>query len=327
MPTNIVKPEDFEFRSLEAIANERLDIALAQGLELSRSYAKNLVLEGYVQIDGKPVIKAAYKLKGTEILTVMLPPARPLTVEAEDVELELIYQDQYLACIDKPAGMVAHPTASVRSGTVVNALLGKMPLAKDDLFHPDEEDYRPGIVHRLDKETSGVMVVAKTAEAHRELAAAFKKRLTEKVYLALTVGKLEPEIYVDAPIGRHPNQRHKMGINGSNAKNAQTRFWVIAELEHATLGIISLLRAKPHTGRTHQIRVHLQHLGAPILGDTVYGRASQYISRQALHAQRLTLPHPYDKQAITFAAHIPEDIRQAWLNLGGNRQTLQQLEL
>lgn len=321
------KPEDFEFRSLEAIAEERLDIALAQGLELSRSYAKNLVLEGYVQVDGQPVMKAAHKLKGTEILTVMLPPPRPLTVEAEDVALELIYQDQHLVCIDKPAGMVAHPTASVRSGTVVNALLGKMPLAKDDLFHPDDEDYRPGIVHRLDKETSGVMVVAKTAEAHRELAAAFKKRLTEKVYVALAVGKLEPEVYVDAPIGRHPNQRHKMGINGSNAKSAQTRFWVIAETKHKHLGTIALVRAKPHTGRTHQIRVHLQHLHAPILGDKVYGRESQLMPRQALHAQRLTLPHPYDKQAITFAAQIPEDMLQAWLALGGDMQALQQLEL
>lgn len=327
MPNHLAKPEDFEFRSLEAIAHERLDIALAQGLELSRSYAKNLVLEGYVQVNGQPIMKAAHKLKGTEILTVMLPPARPLTVEAEDVALELIYQDQHFVCIDKPAGMVAHPTASVRSGTVVNALLGKIPLAKDDLFHPDDEDYRPGIVHRLDKETSGVMVVAKTAEAHRELAAAFKKRLTEKVYVALVVGKLEPEIYVDAPIGRHPSQRHKMGINGSNAKSAQTRFWVIAELQHATLGTISLLRAKPHTGRTHQIRVHLQHLGVPILGDKVYGRESQLMPRQALHAQRLTLPHPYDKQAITFAAHIPEDMLQAWLVLGGDRQVLKQLEL
>ena len=301
-----------EYRTFEAPEGERLDVAIAQALELSRTYAKELVNEGYVQLDGRPVGKAAIKLTGSEIVSVTLPPPRPMMVEAEDIPLDIIYQDQDLAAINKPPGLTAHPTATVRSGTVVNALLGRMQLSKDRLFDPNEDDYRPGIVHRLDRDTSGVMVVAKNDEAHRHMSLSFKKRLTEKEYVAIAIGDLEDEVLVDAAIGRHPVKRQSMTVGGSNPKTASTRFSVLARAR----GFV-LVKAKPHSGRTHQIRVHLAHLGRPIVGDEVYGRSSEVIGRQALHAHRLAIPHPHDNHAITFVAQVPTDMVDAWLRLGG----------
>jgi 23S rRNA pseudouridine1911/1915/1917 synthase len=301
-----------DVRVFEAPAGERLDVAIALALELSRTYAKDLVLGGYVQLDGQPVAKASTKLSGRELVSVVLPPPRPSRVEPENTPLDIIYEDDDLAAIDKPPGMTAHPTATVREGTVVNALLGRMALAKEKLFDPEDEDYRPGIVHRLDKETSGVMVVAKNDAAHRELASAFKKRLTEKEYIAIAVGTLEDDLYMDGPIGRHPLHGRKMTVGGNNPRSASTYFRVLARTREAVL-----VRAKPHTGRTHQIRVHLAHLGAPILGDSVYGKPSPLIGRHALHAQRLSLPHPRDHHAITFSAQVPVDMVSAWVSLGG----------
>ncbi len=302
-----------EFRTFDAPAGERLDVAIAMALELSRTYAKDLVTEGYVTVDGRPVGKASTKLTGTEVVSVVLPPPRPMHVEAEDLELDIIYQDGDLAAINKPPGMVAHPTATLRTGTVVNALLGRIALSKERLQDPSDEAYRPGIVHRLDKDTSGVMVVAKHEEAHRHLSLSFKKRFTEKEYVAIVVGAIEDGAMVDAAIGRHPVKRQSMTVGGENPKSATTRFRVIASLPG-----YQLVKARPHSGRTHQIRVHLAHLGAPILGDEVYGRASGTIARQALHAFRLTVPHPRDNQAATFTAQVPTDMVEAWLKLGGS---------
>jgi len=301
-----------DVRTFEAPAGERLDVAIAQALGLSRTYAKELIDEGYVTLDGRPVGKPATKLAGGELVSVLLPPPRPVMVEAEDLALHVIYQDDDLAAIDKPAGMTAHPTATVRSGTVVNALLGRMRLSKETALDPSDDAYRPGIVHRLDRDTSGVMVVAKHDAAHRALSSAFKKRLTEKAYVAIAVGDLPDEVHVDAPIGRHPVERQRMTVGGGNPKSASTWLRVLARVPGYTL-----VRALPHSGRTHQIRVHLLHLGAPILGDAVYGRPSAVIGRQALHAQRLTLPHPRDHHAITFEAPVPVDMVHAWLTLGG----------
>lgn len=301
-----------DVRSFEAPGGERLDVAISMALELSRTYAKELVSEGYVTIDGRPVGKPAHKLGGHEIVSVLLPPPRPLLVEPEDIDLDIIYEDDDLAAINKPPNLVAHPTATLRSGTVVNALLGRMELSKERHQDPTDEAYRPGIVHRLDRDTSGVMVVAKTDEAHRHLAASFKKRLTEKEYVAIAVGDLEGTLHVDAPIGRHPVKRQQMTVGGEHAKAAVTVFRVVARIP----GYV-LVKARPHSGRTHQIRVHLAHVGAPVLGDAVYGRPSDVIARQALHAYRLTLPHPRDNQAITFIAQVPVDMVSAWLRLGG----------
>ena len=302
-----------EFRTFDAPEGERLDVAIAQEFAMSRTYAKTLIDEGHVQIDGRPFGKASKKLNGTEIITVMLPPAKPMMVEAEDIPLDIIYEDSYLAAINKPAGLVAHPTATLRTNTVVNALLGRMQLSKDSHFDPTNEDYRPGIVHRLDKDTSGVMVIAKTNEAHRHMANSFKKRLTFKEYVAIVVGHIENDVILDAPIGRDTINRKKMTIGGANPRSAKTHFTVLEQTQSH-----SLIKAKPHSGRTHQIRIHLKHLGAPILADSAYGKKSNLIARQALHAFRLSIPHPENNQAITFTAQTPTDIVEAWLALGGN---------
>lgn len=302
-----------DLRVFEAPAGERLDVAISHALETSRSYAKELVLEGYVELNGRPVAKPSTKLSGQELVSVSLPPAKPMMVEAEEIELNIIYQDDDLAAIDKPPGLTAHPTATVRSGTVVNALLGRIELAKEKLFDPNAEDYRPGIVHRLDKDTSGVMVIAKHDAAHRHISSSFKKRLTEKEYVAIVQGQPDDDLYMDGPVGRHPRHGQKMTVGGSNPRSASTYFRVIARSNG-----YALVKAKPHSGRTHQIRVHLAHLGTPILGDSVYGKGSSLITRQALHAHRLTLPHPQDNEAITFVAQVPDDMVRAWLALGGS---------
>ena len=302
-----------EVRTFDAPSGERLDVAIAQALAVSRTFAKELVSEGYVTLDGKPVGKPATKLTGSEVVSVLLPPPEPMDVEPEDLDIPILFEDEYLAAIDKPPGIVAHPTATVRTGTVVNALLGRMPLSKERYQDPADLLYRPGIVHRLDKDTSGVMVVAKTDEAHRHLANSFKRRFTEKEYVAIAVGDVEDGAMVDAPIGRHPVERQRMTVGGEAPRGASTHFWALARAPGHTL-----VRAKPHTGRTHQIRVHLWHLGAPVLGDEVYGRRSGHIGRQALHARSLTLPHPRDNAPVTFVAPVHEDMVEAWLALGGS---------
>jgi 23S rRNA pseudouridine1911/1915/1917 synthase len=301
-----------EERSFEASVTERLDVAIAKALELSRTYAKELVAEGFVHIDGKAVSKASTKLQGNERITVQFPPPRPSTVEAETITIDILYEDDDLVAINKPPFLIAHPTASVRTGTVVNALLGQMQLSSSNEASPDDDDYRPGIVHRLDKDTSGVMVIAKHDEAHRHLADSFKNRLAQKEYIAITIGKLSDDINLNASIGRHPVQGQKMMVGGEHARDASTHFQVLEKISGYTL-----VRAKPLTGRTHQIRVHLAYLGSRVMGDEVYGKASKAISRQALHAFKLTLPHPKSKQLMTFTAPVPLDMVEAWLNLGG----------
>ena len=301
-----------EFRTFDAPPGERLDVAIAQALGMSRTHAKDLVSEGYVTVDGRPVGKASAKLTGSETVSVVIPPPRPMLVEPEVIALDIIYQDDDLVAINKPAGLVAHPTATLRTGTVVNALLGRMPLSKEKTQDPSDEAYRPGIVHRLDKDTSGVMVVAKNDEAHRHLAHSFKKRFAEKEYVAIVVGEVEDGLVVDAAIGRHPVRRQSMTVGGENPKPATTRFSVLDRVRGHTL-----VKARPTSGRTHQIRVHLAHVGAPILADEVYGRAAPQLARQALHAYRLTLPHPRDDQAVTFSAQVAADMVEAWLRLGG----------
>lgn len=291
-------------------------MAIALALEFSRTRAKELVNDGYVQLDGRPVGKPSHKLTGQEIVSVLVPPPRPMLVEAEDIPLDILYEDADMAVINKPPGLTAHPTASLRTGTVVNALLGRMELSKERRSDPREEDYRPGIVHRLDKDTSGIMVVAKNDAAHKHLANSFKKRLTEKEYVAIAGGTVPDEVLVDAPIGRHPLERQRMTVGGINPRKASTYFWVLGRARQR-LQESMLVRAKPHTGRTHQIRVHLAHLGAGVVGDKVYGRPSPFIARQALHAYRLTLPHPRDNTPIAFEAQPPPDMVAAWLALGG----------
>jgi len=298
----------------------RLDQALAFEANTSRARAQEWIEAGLVWVGGKVVTKASYKLKG-ETVEAHPPPPTPVSVAAEDIPLRVLFEDEDLIVINKTAGMITHPAPGVYSGTLVNALLGRFGLnvslgQSEDADHlrlkaPRPELVRPGIVHRLDKDTSGVMVVARHEAAHRRLSEAFAGRSVFKRYLALTVG-VPPGGTLSAPIGRHPVDRTRMHLGGVAARHAQTDFEVLGSVEkHA------LVSAILHTGRTHQIRVHLKHLHAPILGDDVYGKASDLIARQALHAYELRLQHPRSGKFLHFTAPIPADMQWAWMRLGG----------
>ncbi|MBB6097206.1 23S rRNA pseudouridine1911/1915/1917 synthase [Deinobacterium chartae] len=297
----------------------RLDQVAAAGAGHSRSQVTQWIAAGHVQVDGVPQTKPGFKLRGGERLRLEVPAEAPQTVDPEDVDLEVLYEDEHLIAINKPAGMVTHPAPGVTRGTLVNALLGRVRLAGEgEAWGP--EGYRPGIVHRLDKDTSGVIVVAKTALAHARLAEAFKERDTAKTYLAITAGRVSEggrPVTLEAPIGRHPVNRQMMAVNGSAAREALTRFVPLASFCDRFGRWYGLVRAEPRTGRTHQIRVHLAYLKAPILGDEVYGRASEVMPRQALHAWKLELPHPVSGETLRLEAPIPEDLMNAWITLGG----------
>jgi 23S rRNA pseudouridine1911/1915/1917 synthase len=298
----------------QAVAG-RLDLVVSKLAGVSRALARTWLEAGAVKVAGVIVTKPSHALRGSEVLEIvpLEPPASE--VLPEDIPLSVLYEDEFLIAVDKPAGMLTHPAAHVSTGTLVNALLGRVPLALEgEDFGP--EGYRPGIVHRLDQETSGVIVVAKTREAHAKLSGAFQERETRKFYLALTVGIPSRELSVNAPIGRHPTAKVKMSVGGTSARDARTDFRVleVAPLEKPTH---ALVQAQIYTGRTHQIRVHLQHLKTPILGDLVYGRPSALIARQALHAWRLELSHPITHKALRLEASPPEDFITAWLGLGG----------
>ncbi|WP_373290871.1 RluA family pseudouridine synthase [Deinococcus radiotolerans] len=296
----------------------RLDAVVSALSGVSRSQVAGWIEAGHVQVDGEVAAKASLKLRGGERLTVQVPPPADATVEPEQVPLDVIFEDEHLIAVNKPAGMVTHPAPGVTTGTLVNALLGRMALPEQSGFDgPD--GYRPGIVHRLDKDTSGVIVVAKTVAAHAQLAAAFKERETRKTYLAIAAGtwRAQERVNVDAPIGRHPVQRQRMTVGGALPREAQTLFTPLDVRPEGHGRTLTLVRAQPRTGRTHQIRVHLAHLGSPILGDTVYGRPSELINRHALHAQFLTIPHPVTGRALHLHAPTPDDLLQAWIGLGG----------
>jgi len=231
-----------------------------------------------------------------------LPPES--LVEPEPIPLQIIYEDDYFLAVNKPAGMVVHPAPGHRSGTFVNALLYycKQITCLDPL--------RPGIVHRLDKDTSGILLAAKTVEAHQKFIEKFSKREMEKLYLAICVGRPQSGP-LSAPIGRHPVHRKEMAVI-PDGKEAITDIQVAAFNDKLSLAIL-----KPKTGRTHQLRVHLKHLGTPVLGDTTYGseRANNSFdtSRQLLHAYRLTFTHPITNAKITLCAPLPEDMKY-WMN-------------
>ena len=296
----------------------RLDAVLSALSGASRSQVAGWIAGGHVQVDGVTGTKASQKLRGGEVLSVRPPPPPDAAVQPENVPLDVLFEDDWLIAVNKPPGMVTHPAPGVVTGTLVNALLGRMPLPQQPEFDTDA-GYRPGIVHRLDRDTSGVIVVAKTVEAHARLAAAFKDRATRKTYLAICAGqwKADGPVQLDAPVGRHPVQRQRMTVGGAHPREAQTLFTPLAAHPDGHGRTLALVRAQPRTGRTHQIRVHLAHLGSPILGDPVYGRASAVMLRHALHAHFLTLPHPATGKLLHLHAPAPDDLLSAWVAVGG----------
>jgi len=278
-------------------AGERLDKALAARYEvLSRSQIQALIREGHVSVNGRAV-KASYRLESGDIIAVTIPPEVDDTPAPETIPLDVCYEDEQVAVINKSAGMVVHPAFGHTSGTLVNAVLARWPE-----IAAFSEASRAGIVHRLDKDTSGVIVVAKTAEALHWLRAQFKQRLVRKRYLTLVFGTPDtPEGVIDAPIGRDTDQRKRMAVRRGE-REALTEFRV---LEH--YADFSLLEVFPKTGRTHQIRVHLAFIGHPVVGDRVYGRRKQPIrlKRHFLHAAAITFAPAEGAPPVTVEAPLP----------------------
>ena len=290
--------------TLHADSRERLDkFVAARESDLSRTAVQRLIEDGFVTVNGR-VTDASHTVGQGDEIVVRIPSPAPTTVEAEDIPLSILYEDADLIVIDKPAGLVVHPAVGHDRGTLVNAVLAHAP----DLKGVGGE-MRPGIVHRLDKDTSGLIVVAKHDVAHRELQRQFKARSVKKVYLALVEGRLEPgEGIIDAPIARDRVHRQRMAV-ALDGRPSRTRYKVIRYWELAQ-SVYTLVEAYPETGRTHQIRVHFVWLGHPLVGDTVYGRKkpSLPINRHFLHAASLTLRLPSSGEERMFTSPLPEEL-------------------
>ena len=283
---------------------ERLDKFLVTRLpEFSRARLQGLIDDGFVSINGTPAKKSGQSIDSGADVEVRIPPPVPSGLVGEDIPLDIIFENDDLIVVNKPAGMVVHPAAGHDSGTLVHAVLG---------YDPDMEgiggEERPGLVHRLDKETSGLIVLAKNERAHRWLQDQFRLRTVEKTYLALVDGKPPtPTGRVEAPIGRDPNHRKKMAVvSPGKGREAVSEYKTLESFRNHTL-----LEFHPHTGRTHQIRLHCQFLGCPIVGDSVYGKrtVTMTINRHFLHAFRLKIILPNEKQPRTFEADLPEELK------------------
>ncbi|MCF8721318.1 RluA family pseudouridine synthase [Nitrospina gracilis] len=294
--------EHFEYDIDPACAAKRLDVFLTEvQSDISRSYIQKLIDSGRVVVNGS-VSKSNYKVKTGDRVELTVPDPEPLDVRPEAIPLDIVYEDASLIVVNKPPGMVVHPAPGHSTGTLVNALLHHCR----DLTGIGGVA-RPGIVHRLDKDTSGLVLVAKTAAALENLSAQFKERQVKKVYLALVKGRVEPASgWIDAPIGRHRVHRKKMALN-EGGREAQTYYAVEKQFRE-----YALVRVEPKTGRTHQIRVHLASIGCPILGDRLYGHlrgaSVPRLERQALHAYRLEVTHPESGERVQWEAPLPEDL-------------------
>ena len=275
----------------------------------SRSHLQKLIKEGCIRVGAKPA-KANLQLKAGTAVEIDLPEPKDATPKAEDLDLPILYQDSELIVVNKPPGMVVHPAAGHDSGTLVNALLHHV----DDLSGIGGEK-RPGIVHRLDRGTSGLMVVAKTDRAHQELARQFHDREVEKDYLALVWGVVQAGRRIEQPIGRDPGNRLKMSNRARRSREAVTRIVRVYHVNPA----LTLAQIAIHTGRTHQIRVHLSAIGHPIVGDALYGgvhrrvladiRAVNKLARPFLHAAKLAFKHPIDGRRMEFESELPADLQ------------------
>ena len=286
------------------IPGERLDAFLARCAEgLSRSAAQKLIEEGAVTRNGKPG-KKNDKLNMGDAVEYEIPEAKPVDILPTEMPLDIVYEDEDLLVINKPKGLVVHPAAGHQDDTLVNGLMYALG---DDLSGINGE-LRPGIVHRIDKDTSGLLAVAKNDHAHIMLASQLKDHSMARTYEAIVCGSFrEDSGTVDAPIGRHPSDRKKMCVTECNSKHAVTHWEVVARYRGYTH-----IRCKLETGRTHQIRVHMAHIGHPILGDTVYGRKKPELGQdsQCLHAGALCFQHPRDGRPVMVFAELPQYFRE-----------------
>ena len=318
----MTQPGQVEF-SIFAAETERLDRFLADQLGLSRTQAARLVAGRAVTVDGKPARASRLLTRGERVAVRFPEDEPPRTLRPAAIPLVVVYEDEHLAIIDKPAGLVVHPAPGHWDDTLVNALV-----ARGTTLAGGAEG-RPGVVHRLDRDTSGLMVVAKTDLAHRRLGAAIAARRVRRTYAALAWGHLDASpTVIDAPILRHPADRKRMTVSPAG-RPARTDAWVVARF-----GVADLLRLELHSGRTHQIRVHLAHIGHPVVGDPIYGGGgSRRVSgaarreaealeraapRQALHAAGLAFRHPATGAPLEFRAEWPADLREALAVAGGS---------
>ncbi|MEN8255945.1 MAG: RluA family pseudouridine synthase [Verrucomicrobiota bacterium] len=289
---------------------QRLDVFLAVAVpEVSRSHWKVLIQEGLVAVNGA-ACKPNHKLRAGDVVTWAIPEEAPAEPQPEELELDILFEDDAVLVLNKPPGLVVHPAVGNESGTLVNALL-----FHDPVFQTLE---RAGIVHRLDKDTSGVMVVAKSDVAMAELQRQFKARETKKEYLALVWGHPRPGGQIETLIGRHPKHRQKMAVLEEGGREAISNFKTLEQFAEA-----SLVQVGIETGRTHQIRVHMAHLGHPVVGDAVYGRARKNKlplapKRQMLHAAKLEFIHPFTGKRLSFEAPLFDDMHRLLELLRGN---------
>lgn len=285
--------------SVDEEDNERLDFYLAQALDdISRSYIQKLIKEGLVKVNNK-VVKARYIVSEGDYIQVYLPEPKELEIEPENIPIDIVYEDEDIAIVNKPQGMVVHPAPGNYNGTLVNALLyhlGSLSSINGII--------RPGIVHRIDKDTSGLLMVAKNNLAHEKLSMQLKAHTIKRIYNALVDGNIKEDSgTINAPIGRHPIDRKKMAVTDVNSKEAVTHFKVLERFGHYTL-----IEAKLETGRTHQIRVHMSFINHAVTGDPVYGGRNQRFKTngQLLHAKTIGFIHPKSGEYLEFDSSLPE---------------------
>jgi len=281
-------------------AGERIDKFISESLpDITRSYAKKLIDGGDVTLAGKPV-KSNYKLRVGDEVILNMPELQTLEITAEDIPLDIVYEDSDLLVVNKPQGMVVHPAAGNSSGTLVNALINHCGASLSGI----NGVARPGIVHRIDKDTAGLLLVAKTDAAHQSLAAQLKEHSVVREYIALVCGNVKTDSgTVDKPIGRSEKDRKKMAVTYKSAREAITHFEVLLRFSGYTL-----LRCRLETGRTHQIRVHMASLGHPVAGDKVYGRQKEKLKTngQLLFAAKIGFLHPATAEYMEFSAELPD---------------------
>jgi 23S rRNA pseudouridine1911/1915/1917 synthase len=305
-----IKEDNFDvFNVPENLSGLRADVAVSHlRSDLTRSQIRRLISEKSILVEGK-AIKPSKRVIGGEVISVIIPPPEPLNVQPQDIEISIIYEDDEIILVNKPPGLAVHPGAGIRDGTLVNALLYRC-----NGLSGIGGKIRPGIVHRLDKNTSGIIVVAKNDFSHQHLVNQFKARLVKKMYIALVVGEIEKDSGTfSSPISRHPTNRIKMTTKTKKGREALTSWRILKRYDQVTLVAI-----EPKTGRTHQIRVHFADNGFPLLGDDVYGPkryrtqfleyVSKKLGRQALHASKLCFKHPKSGNRMEFSAPLAEDL-------------------
>lgn len=281
--------------------NERIDKYLSSKLDDSFSRAKiqKLIDEELILVNDK-VIKSSYKVSNGDVILIT-DKEEDMSVKPEKMDIDIVYEDDDVMVINKKSGVVVHPAPGNYSGTLVNGL---MYLSKD-LSHVNGE-FRPGIVHRIDKDTSGLLIVAKNDKAHRILAEELKEKKIKRKYIALVSGVINHDIgEIDAPIGRDPSDRKKMCVTSTNSKDAITHFRVLERYKNA-----SLIECELETGRTHQIRVHMKYINHPVINDPVYGKSNHGEFGQLLHAKEITFTHPTTKEVMTFSCEVPEEFNK-----------------